>query len=63
MKVKELLELYRGSYGDNGIEVNWEMYDAACHDDKTVRYYYPDYDLTIHDGVIIVKSKIVIVTE
>lgn len=63
MKVKELLNLYSGSYDDAGVEINYETYDAACHDDQIVRYYYPDYDVTIHDGVILIKSKIVIVTE
>lgn len=67
MKVKELLELHRGSYGDDGVEINYggETYNEERHGDLTVRYYYPDYDAstTIHDGIIVIKSKIVIVTE
>lgn len=64
MKVKELLKLYSGSYGD-GIEINYdgEPYNEERHGDLTIRRFYPDHDITIHDGIIVIKDKIVILTE
>ena len=65
MKVKELLNLYSGSYGSDSIEIGYdgEEYKEERHGDLTVRYFYPDHYITIHDGIIVINDKIVIITE
>lgn len=65
MKVKELLKLYSGSYGNDSIEIGYdgEEYNEELHGDLTVRRFYPDHDAKIHDGIITIKDKIVIITE
>lgn len=63
MRVKELVDLYRGSYGIVEINYNNEQYDEATHGGMLVRYFYSDHELTIHDGIVIIKDKLVVITE
>lgn len=65
MKVKELLNLYSESYGVANVAIDYdeEPFDEERHGDLTVRYFYPDHDITIHDGIIVIEDKIVIITD
>lgn len=63
MKVKELLNLYSGYSDDIIINYEGEPYNEERHGGLSVRYFYPDHTATIHDGAIIIKDKLVIITE